>query len=246
MLYGFIAAIPAIILGGPVYARFIAPRMTVRPDQALLDQFTGAAGHDKENGGVAQGKARARHRSACGAVAGNLHARQHVRRDRISQGFDGRQDHGLYRRTFDCHACSACSSLRSRWSICAAETPKSCAKSLGASLKPIAGILLIIAGGGAFKEVLVKANVGDAIVHLTNHFALPPLVLGWTDRHVAFGRHRIGNGRNCRCGRAAGAAGAEQSGPQSAAARALDRLGLLVLQLCQSRRFLAGEEVPSA
>ena len=41
MLYGFIAAIPAIVLGGPVYARFIAPKMAVRPDQALLDQFTG-------------------------------------------------------------------------------------------------------------------------------------------------------------------------------------------------------------
>jgi len=51
---------------------------------------------------------------------------------------------------------------------------------LGASLKPIAGILLIIAGGGAFKQVLVKAHVGDAIVHLTSHFALPPLILGWT------------------------------------------------------------------
>jgi H+/gluconate symporter-like permease len=32
MLYGFIAAIPAIVLGGPVYARFIAPKMTVRPE----------------------------------------------------------------------------------------------------------------------------------------------------------------------------------------------------------------------
>jgi gluconate:H+ symporter, GntP family len=26
---------------------------------------------------------------------------------------------------------------------------------------------------------LVKAKVGDAIVHLTDHFALPPLLLGW-------------------------------------------------------------------
>ena len=40
MVYGFISAIPAIILAGPLYARFIAPRMSVRPDQALLDQFT--------------------------------------------------------------------------------------------------------------------------------------------------------------------------------------------------------------
>lgn len=50
---------------------------------------------------------------------------------------------------------------------------------LGKSLKPIAGIMLIIAGGGAFQQVLTSAKVGDAIVHLTHQFAFPPLVLGW-------------------------------------------------------------------
>ena len=50
---------------------------------------------------------------------------------------------------------------------------------LGTSLKPIVGIILIIAGGGAFQQVLTNAKVGDAIVHMTQHFALPPLLLGW-------------------------------------------------------------------
>lgn len=49
MIYGFIAALPAMILGGPLYGAFLAPRMTTRPDQALIDQFTTAeekaAGH---------------------------------------------------------------------------------------------------------------------------------------------------------------------------------------------------------
>jgi len=54
MLYGFIAAIPAIVLGGPVYARFIAPKMTVRPDQALLDQFTGSPSHGEASGMTAK------------------------------------------------------------------------------------------------------------------------------------------------------------------------------------------------
>lgn len=40
MLYGFLAAIPAMVLGGPLYGAFIAPRMSTKPDQALLDQFT--------------------------------------------------------------------------------------------------------------------------------------------------------------------------------------------------------------
>jgi len=38
-------------------------------------------------------------------------------------------------------------------------------EALGASLKPIAGILLI-AGGGAFQQILVKAKVADAMCPL--------------------------------------------------------------------------------
>ncbi len=47
------------------------------------------------------------------------------------------------------------------------------------SLKPIANVLVIIAGGGAFQHVLTDAKVGDAIVHLSQLFALSPLILGW-------------------------------------------------------------------
>ena len=52
-------------------------------------------------------------------------------------------------------------------------------KSLSASVKPIANVLLIIAGGGAFQHVLTDANVGLAIVHMSQQFSLSPLVLGW-------------------------------------------------------------------
>ena len=71
MLYGFIAAIPAIILGGPVYARFIAPRLTVRPDQALLDQYTATGAHDRSPGRERGGGAgRNWPWPSCGADAG--------------------------------------------------------------------------------------------------------------------------------------------------------------------------------
>ena len=50
---------------------------------------------------------------------------------------------------------------------------------LGKSLKPIASIIMIIAGGGAFQQMLTSAKVGDAIVNLTQQFAFPPLILGW-------------------------------------------------------------------
>ncbi len=48
---------------------------------------------------------------------------------------------------------------------------------LGSSLKPIAGIILIIAGG-AFGQVLEDSGVGTAIVHLAHSFSLSPLLMG--------------------------------------------------------------------
>ena len=87
MLFCFIAAIPSIVLGGPVYARLIAPKMMVRPDQALLDQFTGSSGHGEASGMPAEAAPRARHWSSCRAVARDPHAGQHIRRDLASQRF---------------------------------------------------------------------------------------------------------------------------------------------------------------
>jgi gluconate transporter len=47
------------------------------------------------------------------------------------------------------------------------------------SVKPIAIIMLIIAGGGAFKEVLVASGTSDYIVGLMKGVDLSPLVLAW-------------------------------------------------------------------
>jgi Gnt-I system high-affinity gluconate transporter len=46
-------------------------------------------------------------------------------------------------------------------------------------IKAIAVIVLVIAAGGAFKQVLVDSKVGDAIKAYTNNLHLSPLVLGW-------------------------------------------------------------------
>lgn len=46
-------------------------------------------------------------------------------------------------------------------------------------VKSIALIFLIIAAGGAFKQVLVDSNVGDAIKNVTASWHLSPLFLGW-------------------------------------------------------------------
>ncbi|MEU1684134.1 SLC13 family permease [Micromonospora sp. NPDC005707] len=50
---------------------------------------------------------------------------------------------------------------------------------LGGSLPPIAGILLIVAAGGGFKQVLVDAGVGNLVANAAEGANLSPLLLGW-------------------------------------------------------------------
>jgi gluconate transporter len=51
--------------------------------------------------------------------------------------------------------------------------------SMGASIKSIAMIILVIAAGGAFKQVIVDAGVGNAITALTKDLDISPIVLAW-------------------------------------------------------------------
>jgi GntP family gluconate:H+ symporter len=51
--------------------------------------------------------------------------------------------------------------------------------SVGGALPLIAGILLIVAAGGGFKQTLVDAGVGDLIAELAKGANLSAIVLGW-------------------------------------------------------------------
>ncbi|MCP3426984.1 GntP family permease [Rothia sp. AR01] len=51
--------------------------------------------------------------------------------------------------------------------------------SFGSSLGSIAGVILIIAGGGAFNQVLKDSGIGDAMVSATSHLHMNLIVLGW-------------------------------------------------------------------
>jgi len=52
-------------------------------------------------------------------------------------------------------------------------------KSVGSALPGIAGILLIVAAGGGFKQMLVDAGVGNVIGEMAEGSGMSPLVLGW-------------------------------------------------------------------
>jgi Gnt-II system L-idonate transporter len=50
----------------------------------------------------------------------------------------------------------------------------------GSSIAAIAMIVFIIAGGGAFKQVLVDSGVGDYIANMMKGSSLSPLLMCWT------------------------------------------------------------------
>jgi len=173
MIYGFIAALPAMIFGGPLYGAFIAPRMTTRPDEALLDQFTATREAAAGNGAPSVG---------LGILAALLPALLMLVHA-LAEMLLPKGSSGLHVAAFLGNPVVA----MLLGVLFAAVTlvfmrrgdAEKLREALGQSLKPIAGIMLIIAGGGAFQQVLTSAKVGDAIVHLTHQFAFPPLILGW-------------------------------------------------------------------
>lgn len=172
MLYGFIAAIPAIVLAGPVYGMFIAPRMSVRPDAALLDHEAAAA----------DGTAPVRHAppglglGIVVALAPALLMLCHA----VAEVLLPEGSTLLHVAAFVGHPIVAML-LGVVLAIVALRpgAPAAVRTALGESVKPVAGVLLIIAGGGAFQQVLTDARVGDAIVHMSQQLALSPLLLGW-------------------------------------------------------------------
>jgi gluconate:H+ symporter, GntP family len=172
MLYGFLAALPAMVLGGPLYGAFITPRMTTRPDQALLDQFTETkADSGKNQPGIAMGVLSA----LLPALLMLAHALAEMA---LPKGSALLQVASFLGNPLIAMLLGVLFAAFTMVYLRGGDAEK-LRDTLGASLKPIAGIIMIIAGGGAFQQVLTSAKVGDAIVHLTHQFAFPPLVLGW-------------------------------------------------------------------
>ena len=172
MLYGFVAAIPAMVLGGPLYGAFISRRMTTRPDDALLDQFTLPKSESKGNPPSL----------GLGILAALLPALLMLVRA-LAETLLPKESSLLHIASFlgDPLIAMLLGVLFAAVTLVYLRggDAEKLRDALGKSLKPIVGIILIIAGGGAFQQVLTNAKVGDAIVHMTQHFALPPLLLGW-------------------------------------------------------------------
>ncbi|WP_328317102.1 GntP family permease [Streptomyces sp. NBC_00388] len=181
IVVGLICAIPTIIIAGPVYGRWIAPRLDVHPDPELVAKFagpgrtdgTGATGSPVPGNKVRTGWAltavlvpvvlmllRTLAELVCDESSPVRHVLTFTGEPVIAMlaGF-----------VFALFALGYRSDM----------TPDAIRSSLTDSLKAVAGILLIIAGGGAFNQVLEDSGIGKAVESAASGMHMNVLVLGW-------------------------------------------------------------------
>jgi GntP family gluconate:H+ symporter len=195
LMFGLICAIPTVIIAGPVFGNFIAKRVHV-PVPALLGATRaeadvavggGAPGNEdlREDGGTAEPEAPARHRNPgfWPAVLTVLLPIVLMLARGIGELVLDKED-GV-RKALDVlgnpPVALLLGVLVAMWTLGkrAGFDRRETSAVIGGSLPPIAGILLIVAAGGGFKQVLVDAGVGTVVADAAKDANISALVLGF-------------------------------------------------------------------
>ncbi|GAA1362451.1 GntP family permease [Arthrobacter rhombi] len=199
---GLICAVPTVILAGPVYARFIAPRISLEPSDDLIHQFTGTTVE------AAQSEHQAANTTApVGGGVGTATTRTALTEDTglrpvptwlaflcvlvpvLLMLFQTVVDLAAPNSVLKAPAALFGNPVMAMFvgvlfaavvlSLASGMSGQMARKAMGASLGSVAGIALIIAGGGMFNEVLKTSGIGDAIVDITSQLHMNYILLGW-------------------------------------------------------------------
>jgi GntP family gluconate:H+ symporter len=179
IVIGLVCAIPAIIIAGPVYARWIAPRLPrVRPDDAVLSQFAGTRS-DQPPGTTA---VRTPTPVRLAIIPVLVPVILMLLRSAAEVFLD--EDNSI-RTVLTLTGVPSIAMLAGLLVGLAIARPyiaysaDEVRDKLTDSLKSIASILMIIGAGGAFAQVLKDSGIGKAITTATNGVNLSPILLGW-------------------------------------------------------------------
>lgn len=200
---GLICAIPTVILAGPVYARWIAPRITLEPPAALISQYTGTTveeamaaedatvattpGASTTSRGGAAGK------PTPGAVTQRvvptwmafvcvltpvalmlLHTATELLAPKTTlDSVTSVLGAPTIAMLVGVLLSMLLLGLQTKTSGSAMKT------SFGKSMASVASVVLIIAGGGMFNEVLKDSAIGQSILTASSHLHVNVIVLGW-------------------------------------------------------------------
>jgi GntP family gluconate:H+ symporter len=202
LLFGLILAVPAVIIAGPVFGSLISRRVPVaHPSLALVNAArsaggretgtTGAGSDDGDDVDLGQaaetdlGEARPRRQPALGATILTvlLPVLLMLLRTIVELTVDN-PDNPLQQVTDlvgNPPVALLIGVIVAMFTLGTAVGfgRQRIGTTLGGALPAIAGILLIVAAGGGFKQLLVDSGVSDLVASAAKGANLSPLVLGW-------------------------------------------------------------------
>ena len=169
ILYGILVGLPTAALAGPIFATWVAPRITLPPDNPLAAQLGGESTREMPGFGISiftvlipvilmlVASAADMLLGDASTVRSTLH-------------FVGHPIVALL-----------LALLFSFWSLSRARrfTKDEVLKFCNDCLAPTAAILLVIGAGGGFNSVLVQSGVGRAIATIAVGSQASPLILAW-------------------------------------------------------------------
>jgi GntP family gluconate:H+ symporter len=202
LLFGLVAAIPTVLIAGPLFARIVVRWVPLAPPEdpsvharaGALDGGTGAEADagprrpaDKPGTATPDSPAvttRVRRRVSAGAAVGVVLTPVVLMLLRAIAEIalpSGNPVRGLLDVIGDPTVALLAGVVLGMLllGLPAGMDRRGLSESVGGALPGIAGILLIVGAGGGFKQVLVDAGVGTLIGDWAAAMALSPLLLGW-------------------------------------------------------------------
>ncbi len=169
ILYGLVVGLPTAALAGPVFATWIAPRISLPPNNPLADQLGGESTRDTPGFGISVFTVLVPVLLMLLSSAGDF-LLDETSAARPILHFLGHPIVALL-----------IALLFSFWSLTRARgfTREEVLKFCNDCLAPTATILLVIGAGGGFNSVLVKSGVGNAIANVAVASHTSPLLLAW-------------------------------------------------------------------
>ncbi len=169
ILYGLVVGLPTAALAGPIFATWIAPRISLPPSNPLADQLGGESTRDTPGFGISVFTVLVPVLLMLLSSAGDF-LLDETSAARPILHFLGHPIVALL-----------IALLFSFWSLTRARgfTREEVLKFCNDCLAPTATILLVIGAGGGFNSVLVKSGVGNAIANVAVASHTSPLLLAW-------------------------------------------------------------------
>jgi GntP family gluconate:H+ symporter len=170
ILYSILIGIPVAILAGPLFGKFIGKRVQTEPDPKLVEQFAMKEGRELPGFGITL------FTILLPVILMLIGSIANIADPEATSGFTRFCE-------FIGHEVIALliSVVFSFFSLGFARgfTKEDISKFTSESLAPIAGIVLIIGGGGAFKQVLIDSGVGQAIADLATNAHINVILFAW-------------------------------------------------------------------